>query len=184
MTLRQPGIDLEKQVEAPTGSGTWLDADYPDGELPAFLQGAPVHYRFIVQNTGQTRLINVSVADPQLVNVCGRSGPALSRWRSARATRWSALSFSGYLAGEHYNTATASGQPTSPQNENVPVGPPVDDTDTAQVQVHRPDIDIVKYTNGEDADLASEAFRWSRARRRRGRTSSRTPARSRWSRSP
>jgi hypothetical protein len=157
VTLLQPDIDLEKQVEVPLGSGTWVDADFPDGELPAFLQGAPVRYRFVVENTGQTRLINVTVADPQLVNICGAVLAQPFNLAVGETHIVECMRPSGYLAGLHVNTATATGQPTPPLLPNTPVGPPVDDTDTAQVEVHRPAIDIVKYTNGVDADTAAEA---------------------------
>jgi uncharacterized repeat protein (TIGR01451 family) len=153
LTVLQPAIHLEKQVETAFNSGVWVDADQGTAERPVYPQGSPVRYRFVVQNTGLFPLTNVTVSDPQLAAYCPGLTPTftlgLGETKTLTCTR-----DVGYAAGDHVNVATTSGQP-SPSGK--PVGPPVTDTDTAQVEVHIPLVSLVKYTNGIDADAAADA---------------------------
>ncbi|MEN6350448.1 MAG: hypothetical protein ABFD08_13770 [Syntrophomonas sp.] len=96
-----PAIDVIKQV-SPDNGVTWFDADIPPG--PNVLVGTNPQFRFIVTNTGNATLTNVVVTDDVFPgNIIG---PIPSLAPGAMQT---AIVIGTWAAGQHVNTATATG---------------------------------------------------------------------------
>ena len=139
-----PAIDVEKLVSVDNQS-TWQDADAPPG--PQAVAGGNVYYRFIVTNTGNVTLSNLTLTD-SLYTLVGCTPPALL------APGQSFSCFHGPVSaqvGQHLNTATATGA----YGNDV-----VSDRDDANYFAPtRPAIDLEKYVsvdkagNWQDADL-------------------------------
>lgn len=55
----QPSITIIKQVSA--DNSTWIDADTPPGL--SILEGARLYFRYIINNTGNTNLTNITLTD-------------------------------------------------------------------------------------------------------------------------
>jgi uncharacterized repeat protein (TIGR01451 family) len=126
--IYQPAIDLEKLVNG-------LDADTPTG--PMVPVGSTVTFTFVVTNTGDSTLAPVVVND----DVYGLIGtiPTLAPGASQTLTYTTPA-----MAGQHTNTATATGTP--------PTGAVVTDTDPGNYFGTAPAVDLEKHVNGSDAD--------------------------------
>ncbi len=97
-----PAIDVEKLVSV-DNQATWQDADTPPG--PQAIAGNAVYYRFIVTNTGNVTLSNVTLSD-NVYNLTGCNPPNLL------APGQSYTCYHGPVTaqvGQHRNTATATG---------------------------------------------------------------------------
>jgi len=125
----RPSIDLEKNVNAE-------DADDPTG--PFVLVGDTVTFTFIVENTGDCTLTNISVDD----DILGHIGTVASLAAGGTATLTATAPAE---AGQYENVGTVTGTP--------PVGPDVNDTDPGHYFGADPDIDLEKLVDGEDADV-------------------------------
>ena len=132
-----PAIDIEKATNGE-------DADSAPG--PFILLDASVEWDYVVTNIGNVTLVDITVTDDQGVAVtCPQStlapGEAMTCTGSGVAT-----------LGQYRNQGDVAGQPVDDQGSRF--GPPVTDTDPSHYVGIRPDIDLEKATNGEDADHA------------------------------
>jgi hypothetical protein len=129
-------LGLEKRVNGE-------DADGPDtdqGLWPRIPVGEMIAWTFVVTNTGDVELTNVSVADDQLPAVhCPKQVLQPGESMTCNAA-------SPAQAGTHRNVATAKGTP--------PCGGDVTQTDPANYVgwIPEPAIDLEKLVNGQDAD--------------------------------
>ncbi len=132
-----PAIQVNKLVSV-DGMATWLDAQTSPG--PTVYQGNDVFFKFIVTNTGNVDLSNVTLTDPTYdvyypVGSLAAGSPPVE------------YVIGPYLAGlgPYTNTATATGYHD---------GNPYSDTDVANYYGAKkpdPQISLIKYTNGDDA---------------------------------
>jgi hypothetical protein len=117
------------------------DALQPPG--PSINTGATIQWTFVVTNTGDVSLTDVSVTDDRTATVsCPKSTLAPSESMTCTASGIA-------LAGPQRNVAGASGKP--------PCGNAVTATDTSHYLGVTPGIRIEKLINGEDADDAEHA---------------------------
>ena len=126
----KPAIDVEKLVSV-DGQTTWQDADAPTGPLTTV--GSSVYFKFIVTNTGNVPLSDVTLDD----NVYDLSGCAAIPEPLAVGASYT-CTYGPVTApfGQHKNTATATGRYD---------GVTVADTDDAHYNVpSRPAIDVEK----------------------------------------
>jgi len=127
-----PAIDVEKSTNG-------QDADTGDG--PIIRTGEAVTWTYVVRNTGNVELTNVSVTDNQIGPItCPKTslavGESMTCTANGRAT-----------SGAYENTATVNG--------TDPTGATVNDDDPSRYTGrNEPGIDIEKATNGYDADEA------------------------------
>jgi len=138
----EPAIELEKTVYEGHNSG----ADCAGVNQLNTVVGAPLTYCFLVTNTGQTHLDNVTVTDPDL-NVTLTHSQLLAPGESVM------LHVETASAGDLLNTANATGDPTDPNGDPLPAPPPVDEDD-AEITMGTPSIVVEKSTNQDDADSA------------------------------
>ncbi|MGD8622976.1 MAG: SBBP repeat-containing protein [Anaerolineae bacterium] len=124
-----PAITLEKHTNG-------HDADQPPG--PYLLVGQPLTWTYLVTNTGNVTLTEVSVTDDQVVTVaCPDTTLAPSATMICSATAIA-------QAGQYANTGQAMGLP--------PVGSPLTASDASHYFGSDPAISLEKQTNGQDAD--------------------------------
>jgi hypothetical protein len=95
-------IDVEKLVSV-DGGATWQDADAAPG--PDAPLGTEVFFRFVVTNNGNNELSSISLSD-SLFEVSGCTVPSTL---AAGAFFECVIGPIGVVAGQHSNTATASG---------------------------------------------------------------------------
>jgi len=129
-----PGIDIEKFTNGQNVTAT------PGPSIPV---GTTVTWTYIVTNTGNVPLTDISITDDQGV-VVSIPKTTLDPGESMTGTA-SGLS----TLGQYTNIGTATGTP--------PQGPNVTDSDTSYYLGFIPDapgIDIEKFTNGQDADTS------------------------------
>jgi len=125
-----PSIDIEKSTNG-------QDADIPTG--PIITVGDPVNWQYVVHNTGNVELTNVTVTDDRGVTVsCPQNTLDPDESMTCTASGVAA-------AGQYANLGTATGTP--------PVGNDVSDEDPSHYFGAEPSIDIEKSTNGQDADI-------------------------------
>ncbi len=133
-----PAIELEKQTNH-------LDADTAPG--PYIPVGDPVTWLYMVTNSGNVTLQNITIQDNNgtpanpgddlVVCTLTNLGPAASRTCSRTGVA---------IAGQYANLGTVTGSP--------PVGPTVQDSDTANYFGASSLLSLEKRTNGLDADSA------------------------------
>lgn len=124
-----PGISLGKSVNGE-------DADTPPG--PSLFTGSSVTWTYLVTNTGDVPLTDVTVTDDRGVAVsCPKTmlqpGESMTCTASGNVVR-----------GQYSNVGTATGTP--------PTGPNVTASDPAHYFGVTPEISLEKLVNGEDAD--------------------------------
>ena len=142
------GVALDKLVESVPDSGDYLDADEGTGEYGVYPSGTPVRYRFVVTNTGQSPLSDVTIVDPMIPFFCdavfdiGTLAP--DEQMTIDCTRPI-----GFGVGTAVNTATVTATTVG--------GDDLEATDTAQVLVPTPEITVEKTTNGAAADTPAAA---------------------------
>ena len=132
-SIAEPAIDIEKATNGE-------DADTPTG--PQIPVGGPVNWTYVVTNTGNVDLTNVTVVDDQGVAVtCPQDTLAIGESMTCTATGTATL-------GQYANLGTTTG--------DAPDGTTVTDDDPSHYigveETPEPAIDIEKATNGEDAD--------------------------------
>ena len=127
-----PGIAIKKYTNGE-------DADTPTG--PQIPVGGAVTWTYVVTNTGNVLLTNVTVTDDKGVVVsCPKNTLAVGEVMTCTASGTA-------TAGQYANIGTVTGTP--------PSGPTVTAADPSHYYgyiVAAPGIAIKKYTNGEDAD--------------------------------
>lgn len=109
------------------------------------LPGGQVGYTYLVTNPGDVSLVDVTVTDDRCSPVTGPepAGDVNGNGLLDPGEVWSYLCTAA-VADDTTNTATAVGQPADPQGQPFPGVGPVDDQDTAFVDVVNPAIHIVK----------------------------------------
>ena len=144
--LTRPAIDLEKYVSV-DGQQTWHDADLPSG--PQAAAGAPVYFRFVITNTGNAPLSDVTLSD----NVYALGGcPAIPNPLAVGASYTCTFGPTPAQLGQHTDTATATGR-----YGDVTVR---DSDDANYIVPTQPAIDVEKSvsvdggTTWQDADLS------------------------------
>jgi hypothetical protein len=126
---RTPGIGIQKLTNGE-------DADTPPG--PSLQVGSDVLWTYVVTNTGDTSLTNVTVGDDRGETVtCPKTKLAAGESMTCTAT-------GSAVAGQYANLGTARGTPT--------VGPEVSASDPSHYFGFRPLIGLEKRVNGQDAD--------------------------------
>jgi LPXTG-site transpeptidase (sortase) family protein len=140
-----PDIDVEKWV---LNGSTWADADSATG--PVIGSGSDVLFRFVVSNTGNVALSNVSLSDSVIANLYSDQAlttPCVESAPFGAGENFTCYGSLSWAAGQHQNTATASGSYD---------GQPTSDTDLAHYYGATVSIDVEKNVwNGtawEDAD--------------------------------
>ncbi len=99
----QPAIDVEKFVSVDNQT-TWHDADVPPG--PQAVAGSGVYFRFVVVNTGNVPLVNVTLSDNQYpLNTCSPLPNPLPPGASYTCT----IGPLPAQMGQHTNTAAVAG---------------------------------------------------------------------------
>ncbi|MDX1691729.1 MAG: hypothetical protein R3290_11970, partial [Acidimicrobiia bacterium] len=131
-----PAIDIEKATNG-------VDADTPD-EGPELFAGDTVTWTYVVTNTGDVDLEDVTVEDDQEGFIGSIS--FLGVGESLELTE------TGTVGEGNYRNEACARAVDEDGNE-------VDDCDPSHYNVPDPDIDIEKATNGEDADDRSDAVR-------------------------
>jgi uncharacterized repeat protein (TIGR01451 family) len=130
-----PAVATRKQTmgkDAGTAPGPYIEA----GDL--------VTWTYLVTNTGNVALTNVTVVDDQGVTVdCGQTTLAVSETMVCEATDLA-------VAGQYTNTGTASGTP--------PLGADVSASDVSHYFGSDPSLALEKLTNDEPADRVPGAF--------------------------
>jgi len=141
-----PSIDVEKYVSGDGGT-TWVDADSATG--PSILTGNNPQFKFVVTNTGNVALSNVSLGDNKF-NLNGLTGD-LNTGNSqydigtlaANASKEVIFTGATWQAGQHTNTATTTGTFTDGGNRTTTKT----DTDAANYFGFNPSINIDKVTS-------------------------------------
>ena len=128
-----PGIQVEKFVSVDNGA-SWLDANSSPG--PSALVGSTVEFKYIVTNSGNTPLVDISLTD----NLYDLSGVVLVNPLPAGDTFEYVLEDITVTAGQHQNIATATG---------ISGGIVFSDNDVAHylgyLPVDAPSITVIKY---------------------------------------
>ena len=153
----EPSITLEKQTNG-------VDGDRADDPmLPTIEPGGLVTWTYVVQNTSEVKLRDITVLDDQGVMVtCPQDTLEPHRSMTCMAT--------GLAENLSATTATTVAGPCGPTYENIATvtGRYEDKTVTASDPSHycnpplNPAIDIEKATNGYDADVEPGPFILSR----------------------
>ncbi|MBL7199457.1 MAG: hypothetical protein ISS56_04860 [Anaerolineae bacterium] len=133
-----PEIDIEKSTngeDADTGSG------------PPIPVGEPVTWTYVVENTGNMTLtaVTVSDSDPEVIVDCAGTTTLVPDEGMICTATGTVLT-----RGQYANTGWVTGTP--------PAGPVVTDSDPSRYLGVEPDIDLEKYTDGQDADAAPGAY--------------------------
>ena len=135
----EPGIDVEKSTNGE-------DADVAPG--PEIQTGGAVTWQYVITNTGNTVLSNISLSDSQIDPLTCNEGaipdlePGISFTCNVTGTA---------TAGPYENIASISATPVD--DNGAPVGPPVTDEDPSHYTgTLEPGVSVEKSTNGEDAD--------------------------------
>jgi len=142
-----PHISITKYVNG-------YDANVAPGLIVK--QGDPLTFQYVVTNTGNTELADVTVTDDQGVIVnCGDNGNVIGDMAigaEAVCTGTAIATFNG----QYTNIGTVSGVgPDYVGTDGQPVdGDTVTDDDPANVFTPVAAIDIIKYANGDDANSA------------------------------
>ncbi len=137
-----PSIDVEKLTDG-------ADADSPDAtDVPRLIAGDVVTWTYHVTNTGDVPLTSITLVDnivgtvDNLVNQSINSDDILDVGEV-----WTFEAADSVVAGAYANSGTVSGNFEEFQ---------VTDTDLSHYFGLQPTIDIEKFTNGFDADLAGD----------------------------
>jgi len=126
-----PGIDIQKSTNG-------QDADTAPGVF--VLVGDPVSWEYVVTNTGNARLVSITVTDDQGVTVsCPQSALDPAEFMTCTASGTAA-------AGQYTNVGTADANSTG--------GGTAMDSDPSNYFGSTPAITLQKSTNGQDADVA------------------------------
>ena len=138
-SIRVAGIDLEKATNG-------QDADTPDG--PSITVGDQVTWTYVVRNTGNQPLSNVTVTDSDFGAVSGpdsgdTNGDGILQTNEVWTfTATGIASFALYRNDSTVNALSSTGDPVTDEDPSHYTG----------VYSGAPGIDIEKATNGQDAD--------------------------------
>ncbi|MGN8552124.1 UNVERIFIED_CONTAM: hypothetical protein OHV15_06035 [Microbacterium sp. SLM126] len=144
----QPAVDIEKATNG-------QDADEPPGPLVA--TGSDVQWSYVVTNTGDVELTDVTVTD-DLVDAagidCDDTGGNVIAGPLAAGASFSCVATGRAVEGQYANvgTVTGVGPATTDADGETVAGAAVTDEDPSHYFGVAPAIDIEKATNGQDAD--------------------------------
>ena len=145
-----PAVDIEKATNG-------QDADTPTGPLVAV--GGEVRWTYVVTNTGDAPLTDVTVTDDLVAAAeidCAGTGSNIVPGPLAVGASFTCVATGTAVAGQYANLSTVVG--TGPQKTdvegNLVAGVAVTDADPSHYLGVTPSIDIEKATNGQDADTA------------------------------
>jgi len=139
-----PAIDIEKATNGE-------DADTATG--PEIAVGGAVNWTYVVTNTGDAPLANVTVADDQGVAVDCGGGSNIVDGPLAPGGTFTCSGSGIAVAGQYTNNSTVVGTPVTPSGVLIPTAN-VSDADPSNYIGLAPSIDIEKATNGVDSDTA------------------------------
>ncbi len=132
-----PSIDLQKQVESSSGSGSFIEADASDGLAGRYQRYQPVRYRFVVTNTSAIPLTGVTLTDSVIWFACDRS---IGNMAPGQIVTIDCTWPFGFASGRVVNTATVNGVATVSGATST-----VSDTDLATVEIQAPiDLSLTK----------------------------------------
>jgi len=140
-----PAIDIEKATNG-------VQSDVAPGET--LLVGSAVEWTYVVTNTGDTQLINVTVTDDLVAAAdidCGGSNVVAGPINPGGTFTCTATGTA--VAGQYTNTSAVVGTPLTAVGDPVP-GLNVTDEDPSNYIGLAPAIDIEKATNGVQSDVA------------------------------
>ena len=135
-------IDIEKFVQ------TLYDADTAAAG-PTVATGSATRFSYVVTNTGNTVLTNVTVTD----DIIGAITCPATRLNPGATMTCYAIGVA--VTGAYLNTGTATGTPTDPDGSTIPGLANPTDTDVAHYNGADPAIDIEKFVQtNHDADTS------------------------------
>ncbi|WP_194410027.1 DUF7507 domain-containing protein [Microbacterium cremeum] len=146
----QPAIDIEKATNG-------QDADTPTG--PLVTVGGAVRWTYVITNTGNAALTNVTVTDDQVpaadIDCEGTGGNVIAGPLEPEAS-FTCVATGTATAGQYANTGTVigTGPVTTDVDGDTVAGAEVTDADPSHYFGVQPAVDIEKATNGQDADTA------------------------------
>ncbi|WP_194410028.1 DUF7507 domain-containing protein [Microbacterium cremeum] len=145
-----PAVDIEKSTNGE-------DADEPTG--PFVPVGGTVEWRYVVTNTGDVPLTNVTVTDDMIAASeidCAETGTNVIPGTLAPGDGYVCLATGTAVPGQYANlgTVTGTGPDTTGVDGGIVPGDPVTDGDLSHYFGADPAVDIEKSTNGQDADTA------------------------------
>ncbi|MEM1095035.1 MAG: SdrD B-like domain-containing protein, partial [Bacteroidota bacterium] len=128
-----PGIKLNKNVYPGHNSG----ASCPGTDLTEGFVGDAITYCFIVENTGNTFLGDITLDDAD-INIDRTDLTLLSGTEPLAPGASLTFFFETALTGDLTNTASTSGNPTNANGNDLSGVPHVSDDDTAEVRAEQP----------------------------------------------
>jgi hypothetical protein len=151
--LRDPSVEIQKTAYAGHDGG----ASCPGTDLVNGLSGAQVTYCFIIDNTGDT-ILDITVLDDadlgiNLTDVTFKSGDTNSDDFVDLDETWTYY-FEGTITSDLTNTAEVTGNPVDDSGIDIPDLSSVTDTDSADVAMYTPSVDIQKtaYSGHDSGD--------------------------------
>lgn len=128
VTVVSPGVVVNKTVYAGHNNG----ASCPAGEQVTGKQGDPITFCFVVTNTGDTHLVNITLTDPLLgitqVDMTLKSGVTPLAPGASLVYYYPTT-----ISGDLVNVVTVNGTPSTPGGAPIPNVPPPTDTDDSSV---------------------------------------------------
>ncbi|SEB07209.1 DUF7507 domain-containing protein [Leifsonia sp. 21MFCrub1.1] len=146
----EPQVDIEKATNT-------LDVDAAPG--PTVAAGGAVRWTYVVRNTGNAPLTNVTVTDDHVpasgIN-CDGTGSNVIPGPLAPDDSFTCVATGTAVLGQYENTGRVTGTaPPTTDVDGLPVpGAEVTDEDLSHYLGIQPQVDIEKATNTQDADTA------------------------------
>ena len=146
----EAAVDIEKSTNGE-------DADDPTG--PVVPVGGAVQWTYVVTNTGNVPLSDVTVTDDLVAAAdidCAETGGNIVAGPLAPGASFTCVADGTAIAGQYANTGTSTGTAPATTDENGDPVPPrtVRDDDRSHYFGAAPAVDIEKSVNGADADAA------------------------------
>jgi uncharacterized repeat protein (TIGR01451 family) len=138
-----PGIDLIKYTNG-------YDADVPSG--PMLEAGSAVTWTYVIRNTGNVTLTNVTLTDDKLGVIGSTDCPALGSDLLVGGIITCTMTGVANVTGQYENTAVVTGTDALVPTRQLT------STDPSHYFVAAPDIEMKKYVNGYDADTPDGVY--------------------------
>jgi uncharacterized repeat protein (TIGR01451 family) len=151
-----PMIDVVKYVSV-DGGATWLDANTAPG--PFVQSGTNPQFKFVVTNTGSVALGSLTLSDPFFAAFyqADLTTPCAVPASLAPAASYTCYASSAWAAGQHTNTATATGSFTDSVG-NVETG---SDTDVAKYFGAVPALTLTKSATPGTYDTVGQSITYN-----------------------
>ncbi|MFL6236252.1 MAG: hypothetical protein ACJ76N_24180 [Thermoanaerobaculia bacterium] len=127
-------------------NGTNDDADLPPG--PTLNVGDPVHWNYVVTNTGDVQLSDIKVEDDDHGGTNGATGLSCPKDTLIPGATMTCTAFGMVVKGTHQNTDTATGKPLCGSGSSAKVSA----QDSSYYLGKEPQIQITKLLNGQHVD--------------------------------